>query len=157
MSDLAERLPARTLTLWRWHSVVGCLAVWAATGAGWWLWGQHAWFPVVAPAVGALALASTLADLVWLLRRRWRCYRYEVTDSGTQIRQGLLLSRWLVVPVNQVLFAEVRQGPWQRRLGLATVRFGTLGSVHELGPVDASVAAATAVRLLERSPADAPL
>lgn len=157
MGDLAERLPARTLRLWRWHSLVGCLAVCAAVGAAWWLWGQQAWFAVAATVVTVLALASTLADLVWLLPRRWRCYRYEVTDAGTQIRQGLLLSRRLVVPANQLLFAEVRQGPWQRRLGLATVRLGTLGSVHELGPVDTSTAAATAVRLLERSPSDAPL
>jgi membrane protein YdbS with pleckstrin-like domain len=156
-SDLPGRLPDRTLRLWRWYSVIGCLAVWAATGAAWWLWGHQAWFPVAAAAVTVLALASTLADLAWLLRRRWRCYRYEVTDSGTRIHQGLLFSRRLVVPANQILFAEVRQGPWQRRLGLATVRFGTLGSVHELGPVDSSAAAAVAVRLLERSPADAPL
>jgi membrane protein YdbS with pleckstrin-like domain len=157
MSDLSERLPVAALTLWRGHSVAGCVGTLAVAGASWWAWGERPWLTVSAVAVMVLALVATVADLVWLLPRRLAGYRYEVADFGTQVHQGLLLSRRLVVPAHQILFAEVRQGPWQRRLGLATVRFGTLGSVHELGPVASSAAAAVSARILDGSPADAPL
>jgi membrane protein YdbS with pleckstrin-like domain len=48
--------------------------------------------------------------------------------------------RRLRVPLTQVLYVDVRQGPVVRVLGLSRVRVGTLGSAHDVGPLAPDVA-----------------
>ena len=157
LADPAEQLPAAALILWRSQTVLGCLAVWIVAGIAGWYWRDVDWVPWAAMAGAALAGASTAVDLVWLLPRRLVHYRYDVTGAGLRVHQGFLVSRRLVVPAGQILYVEVRQGPMHRRLGLASVQVGTLGSVHELGPLDVPTAGSIAARQLGREVADAPL
>ena len=157
LADPTERLPAAALILWRSQTVLGCLIVCIVAGIAGWFWRDVDWVPWVAMTGVALAGVSTAFDLVWLLPRRLAHYRYDVSGAGLRIHQGFLVSRRLVVPAGQILYIEVRQGPVHRRLGLASVQVGTLGSVHELGPLDVPRAESIAARQLGRELADAPL
>ena len=59
---------------------------------------------------------------------RWRGFRAAWTDSHAVVQSGVLWRRTAVVPLQRVQSARVTQGPWQRRLRLATVRLDTAGS-----------------------------
>ncbi|PKQ31896.1 MAG: hypothetical protein CVT62_05770 [Actinobacteria bacterium HGW-Actinobacteria-2] len=139
-SEASRRLPAEALTLWRLQAIVGCLVGCVLAAAAWLYWRDVAWVQILAVGVAAWAVVGTVFDMLWLLPRRLAYYRYEVDGTGTRIRQGRVFERRLLVPADQILFTELRQGPWQRRLGLGTVRMGTLGSVHDLGPVELGTA-----------------
>lgn len=151
------RLSAAALTLERIHAIVGCVAIWVLAAGAVWLWPEVAWIGLAALVAGVLALVATAVDVVWLLSRRLASYRYEVSDHAVRIHHGIWFSRRLIVPAEQVLYLALRQGPVQRRFGLATVQVGTLGSVHDLGPLPFDVAAAITDHHLERQPSDAAL
>lgn len=146
-------LPPQVVAVWRWHAVLGCAGSWLALVlAGWW-W--PSWNPVLW-LVGVAALILTAADLGWLIRRRHTAYRYALDAHGLRLRHGVFSSTRLMVPANQILYLEMQQGPLQRAFKLSTLRVGTVGSVHEVGPLDAAEAAALAATHLNRTPVDAP-
>jgi putative membrane protein len=59
---------------------------------------------------------------------RWRSFGVAVTDAHVVVRWGVLWRRTAVVSHQRVQSARVTQGPWQRRLQLATVELDTAGS-----------------------------
>jgi putative membrane protein len=65
-------------------------------------------------------------------------HRFAATEDGVQVRRGVLTRRDWTVPHGAVQTLTVRQGPLQRRLGVATVRIDTAGGaafgphVHDL-------------------------
>ena len=66
-------------------------------------------------------------------RARWRSlrsrsFRAVWTDTHAVVQSGVLWRRTSVVPHGRLQSARVTQGPWQRRLRLATVRLDTAGS-----------------------------
>lgn len=90
----------------------GVLPAIAAAGALW-------------PAMGAWALLWLLwipfaAAVVWL---RYRRYGIAITRDGAAFRRGFIGSRVVVWLHRKVQRVSVRQSPFQRRRGLATVRF----------------------------------
>ena len=65
-------------------------------------------------------------------------HRFAATEDSVQVRRGVLTRRDWTVPHGAVQTLTVRQGPLQRRLGVATVRIDTAGGaafgphVHDL-------------------------
>lgn len=59
---------------------------------------------------------------------RWRSFGVAVTEAHVIVRWGVLWRRTAVIPHQRVQSARVTQGPWQRRLQLATVRLDSAGS-----------------------------
>jgi putative membrane protein len=53
----------------------------------------------------------------------WRRTAYSVTANALILRSGLLIRRVQVVPHARIQAIELSQGPWERRLELANVRF----------------------------------
>lgn len=102
------------------------------------------------PAVVLLPLPA--AGLVVALLRPGR-HRFASTADSVQVRRGVLGRRDWTVPHGAVQTVIVRQGPLQRRLGLATVRIDTAAGGAAGGPHvhDLETARTTAfvARLLE--------
>lgn len=148
-------LPARVPALWRWQAAIGCAVtcglLWSATL----VWPDQGWVGLLATGGTALAAAATILDLTWLVRRRHATYRYDLDQRGLRLRQGVLVAHRTIVPANQILYVDVRQGPIERALGLSTLRIGTLGSSHEVGPLCDAQALALAEAHLSRMPHDA--
>lgn len=59
---------------------------------------------------------------------RWRTFNVAWTETHAIVRSGVLWRRTAVVPHQRVQSARVTQGPWQRRLRLATLHLDTAGS-----------------------------
>lgn len=103
------------------------------------------WAGVVAAAVGLLG--SML--LGWLAGRRLRS-GWNATAIVTE--RGVIAWRRTVVPIRRVQSVGILQNPFQRRLGLATVRLDVAGSVGGVELLDVSISDATALTDLLRTP-----
>ncbi|GAA0339830.1 MAG: PH domain-containing protein [Micropruina glycogenica] len=154
--DRWRTLPVAAVGLWRLHAVASAVIFSALLWLAGWYWWPSDWLKALAWIGIAVGAVSTVAELIWLIPRRWRAYRYCLDERGLRQREGVLVARSLTVPANQILFVDVREGPVQRALGLSTVRIGTLGSTHDLGPVGAEEAAALAQAHLNRTVDHAP-
>ena len=102
------------------------------------------------------------AVLHGLVAPRWRyaVHRWETTDDAVYALTGWYVREWRVAPLSRVQTVDAVRGPFERMLGLATVKVTTASSS---GPVtisglDHEVAADLADRLtaiVEAIPGDA--
>lgn len=108
--------------------------------------------------VGVLSLALLPLPLLVALVRPFR-HRFALADTSVQVRRGVFGRRDFTVPYRNVQVVSVTQGPFQRLLGIATVRPDTAGAgvfkgaphVHDL---DQAAAARLARDLTARLHAD---
>jgi membrane protein YdbS with pleckstrin-like domain len=106
----------------------------------------------VAAALGGWALASgalfVLGIMVcgwlwWLIGRQVRAIGYADRDDDLLVVSGILFKRLVVVPYGRMQQVDVRRGPVERYLGLATVQLHTAAattdaSIPGLEPAEAS-------------------
>lgn len=82
--------------------------------------------------VGLLLIAMPFPIVVALLRRRG--HRYGLAGTSLQVTRGVLAKREWTVPFGNIQAVTVRRGPFQRLLGIATVRIDTAGGRGLNGP-----------------------
>jgi membrane protein YdbS with pleckstrin-like domain len=101
------------------------------------------------PVAGAAATAAAVTDITWLpatigvlglLLLAWwwqleskavRSWGYAEREDDLLIRHGVLVHRMTVVPYGRMQFVDVRVGPVERALGLATVRLHTAAAATD--------------------------
>lgn len=120
---------------------VGAVVLWAVDAGRWW------WIGILAPiaAVGLFQIGNS--------GRLCRARQYAETEDELLERHGLLNRSLTVVPYGRLQSVDVTQGPFERMLGLASVKMQTgslIGSpiVHGLEHADAQ---ALADRLMHRA------
>lgn len=133
-------LPGRALAAWRAEAVLAALALGAIAFVVGWVWLDHAGIRLALLAGAVLVLVWLVLDLLVLLPRRHVAWSVRVDGTVLEVVEGVLIVRRLRVPLTQVLYVDVRQGPVVRVLGLSRVRVGTLGSAHDVGPLAPDVA-----------------
>lgn len=92
-------------------------------------------FGVAFDRAGPLALA-VLGGLLaggfgaWLGYRRYRHTRWRLDADGFSLRKGRMWQSEIRIPMNRVQHLDLRRGPLERRLGLATLVIHTAGTSH---------------------------
>lgn len=82
---------------------------------------------------GAAVVAAALISAVgwrWIGRNQ-RAWRYTERDDDLLVRRGIAFRQLLVVPYGRMQFVEVKDGPLQRRLGIATVQLHTAAATTD--------------------------
>ena len=132
------RLPKKVLVLWRLNSLLAStILVILAVCAGFFWWPGEI-FTAVTLFFSAVVVGNLVLDVFVLARLRHRAYCYEDACDFLRVRTGYLFAKQIVIPVGQILYVDLQQGPLSRRLELCKVNVGTLGSVHEIGPIEES-------------------
>jgi membrane protein YdbS with pleckstrin-like domain len=113
--------------------LVTVLAVIGAALGGW---------PAASAALFVLGLL-VLAWLWWLIGRQVRAIGYADRADDLLVVSGILFKRLVVVPYGRMQQVDVRRGPIERYLGLATVQLHTAAattdaSIPGLEPAEAS-------------------
>lgn len=139
-TDRWRTLPPSVIGLWRVHTLLAAALASAVCWLVGWYWWPADWVRALAWVGLGTTWVSAFAEVTWFVPRRWASYRYCLDERGLRQREGVLWSRNLTVPADQILFLDVREGPVQRALGLRTLRIGTLGSTHDLGPLGSAEA-----------------
>ncbi|MGY0233075.1 PH domain-containing protein [Longispora urticae] len=94
-----------------------------------------AW-PILERALPGAAVAATMPLSPAPERARWRApvrartLGFGLTPELFVTRSGLFSPRVTVVPYTRIQAVSLEQGPWQRRLGLASVRVHTAGGAR---------------------------
>lgn len=123
--DAWQRLPARARTLFLLSDGLGwgLLAVPAIIAIATMLTRP---MPAMPAAFSALVLLPALG--VWLGLRRYRYARWLVDDTGFGYRRGRMWQVETRVPRTRVQHVDLRQGPLERALRLATLVVHTAGT-----------------------------
>lgn len=106
----------------------------------WWAW----WIGLAAAFVGsvaahrlglrwafsstAIAMLVAMAGGIWLASRRYRYTHWRLDDQGFSVRRGRMWQSEIRVPGNRVQHLDVRRGPLERWLKLATLVIHTAGT-----------------------------
>lgn len=97
------------------------------------------------PAFGYVALLAGLAVvgwLWWLIGRQVRAIGYADRAEDLLVVSGIVFRRLVVVPYGRMQLVDVRRGPLERLLGLATVQLHTAAATTDatipgLPPIEA--------------------
>lgn len=85
------------------------------------------WLEIGVPVVG-------LGLLAWwwvVVSRAVRSWGYAEREDDLLIRRGVLIRRLTVVPYGRIQFVDVRVGPIERALGIATVQLHTAAAATD--------------------------
>jgi putative membrane protein len=89
----------------------------------------------------------------WLDPIVWRRTGVAVTDRALVIRTGRIVRRVVIVPHERTQSLGVQQGPWQRRLSVAT--FAVHSTPGPIAPTVAHLASSDAAALMDQQAARA--
>ncbi len=101
----------------------------------------------VLPVVVVLALAFLAVGVTPQLR--WRRWRYEIRPDEVDLQRGIFWIARTLVPLARIQHVDTRQGPLQRRFGLATVVFYTAAGPNQIPELSTPVAAEVRDRIAE--------
>lgn len=83
-------------------------------------------------ALAGVAAGSVLLGLTLLAtERRFRAWGYLERDDDLVVRRGVLVRRTSVVPYGRMQYVDVTAGPFDRRLGIATVTLHTAAAATD--------------------------
>jgi uncharacterized protein len=146
----SERLDPRAKTVWRITNALGMLPLLAGGGLGSWVLlrvADASFLLGALPFVAALALAVFSVGVAPGLR--WRRWRYEIREEEVDLQRGVWWVSRTLVPLARIQHVDTRQGPLQRRFGLATVVFYTAAGPNQIPELAAPVAAEVRDRISE--------
>jgi membrane protein YdbS with pleckstrin-like domain len=86
---------------------------------------------LAAGGVGAAAAACLGVAADWLLGRRVRAWGYTEREDDLIVKRGVMFRRLSVVPYGRMQFVDVTAGPFERMLGLATVKMHTAAAASD--------------------------
>jgi len=146
----AERLDPRAKTLWRITGVLNTLPL--LVGAGFASWAllrlaDRSFLVGSLPVLVVLALAVLSVAVIPDLR--WRRWRYEIRPDEVDLQRGIFWIARTLVPLARIQHVDTRQGPLQRRFGLATVVFYTAAGPNQIPELSTPVAADARDRIAE--------
>ena len=146
----AERLDPRAKTLWRITGFLNTLPLLAGASFGSWALVRLAEASLL---VALLPVAAVLALLVLSVGvipgLRWRRWRYEIRPDEVDLQRGIFWIARTLVPLARIQHVDTRQGPLQRRFGLATVVFYTAAGPNQIPELSVPVAADVRDRIAE--------
>ncbi|MGB3330215.1 MAG: PH domain-containing protein [Thermomicrobiales bacterium] len=128
-----KRLDPKARRLWILNNLIGVVLLvaiasaimvalyrWRDVGPGW-----AVGIPLAVAVVGSLL---AWGDAVV----RYRVWRYEIRADEVDLQHGLITQRRQLVPMARIQHVDTRQGPLERRYGLATVLFYTAAGGMEI-------------------------
>ena len=149
-AEPAERLDPRAKALWRITGTLGALPLLVGGAFAGWAFQRVVEVPLllgIVPFLAALGSFVVLAAVVPDLR--WRRWLYEIREDEVDLQRGIVWVSRTLVPLARIQHVDTRQGPLQRRFGLATVAFYTAAGPNQIPELSAPVAAAVRDRIAE--------
>ena len=146
----AERLDPRAKTLWRITGALNTLPLLVGAIFGSWALVRLADRPLLIgtlPVVVVLILAVLSVGVMPGVR--WRRWRYEIRPDEVDLQRGIFWVARTLVPLARIQHVDTRQGPLQRRFGLATVVFFTAAGPNQIPELSTPVAAGVRDRIAE--------
>jgi membrane protein YdbS with pleckstrin-like domain len=146
----AERLDPRAKTLWRITGALNTLPLLTGATFGGWALVRLADRPLLVGVLPVLVVLALVVLSVGVMPGlRWRRWRYEIRTDEVDLQRGIFWVARTLVPLARIQHVDTRQGPLQRRFGLATVVFYTAAGPNQIPELSTPVAAGVRDRIAE--------
>jgi len=146
----AERLDPRAKTLWRITGALNTLPLLAGAAFGGWALVRLADRPLLVGVLPVLVVLALVVLSVGVMPGlRWRRWRYEIRTDEVDLQRGIFWVARTLVPLARIQHVDTKQGPLQRRFGLATVVFYTAAGPNQIPELSTPVAAGVRDRIAE--------
>lgn len=152
-----HRVSRRAILWWTARSaLVWLVVVVGQVLAGVFAAGAPSWLPYTTIAAAVVGLVHVLVMPQW----RYRVHRWESTADAVYTRSGWLNQQWRVAPASRIQTVDIKRGPLEQLLRLATV---TITTASAAGPLeiagldhnDATRLVADLTAVTQASPGDA--
>ncbi|WP_410503096.1 PH domain-containing protein [Exiguobacterium acetylicum] len=90
------------------------------------------WIGIVLYVLIAVTIVSALIECTVMPVYRQKTWRYEIDAQCIQLKHGAFMRTHLIIPIEKIYFVKTSQGPLSKQYGLATVKIGTIGYVHDI-------------------------
>ncbi|HUF64019.1 MAG TPA: PH domain-containing protein [Verrucomicrobiales bacterium] len=131
-----EPLDSRVLGLFRLSSFIGALFLLTPASA---ILAVLTWQTLLPAWLAAIALTGFLALSAWLVfvypRLHLRSWGFRIEDGVFELKHGVIVQRRVHIPLSRLQHVDIRRGPLERHLGLATLMLHTAGTSHALQTV----------------------
>jgi membrane protein YdbS with pleckstrin-like domain len=86
----------------------------------------------VPTGLGAAVVALIGGLLAWWLpAASWRNWRFELADEALELHHGVLTRTYSAIPYGRVQYIDIKQGPVERLLGLASLVVHTAAAASD--------------------------
>lgn len=93
----------------------------------------HSWIGLVIYLLIGITCVSGIIELLIVPVYKQKTWRYDMDSNCIQLKHGGAFKKThMIIPMNKVYFVDTYQGPILQRYGLATIKIGTVGFVHEI-------------------------
>lgn len=135
LADAFEKLDALSIPLERISWWISAGIVGGTLLTGWLLtclvfWGFFGWLQWIALASVLVLIMAMISAARYIPQRNYETTSWKTIQKGIEIRRGIWWRHRIFIPGNRVQHTDVRQGPLERRFGLATLVVNT-GGTHE--------------------------
>jgi len=127
-----NQIDPRALTVWKlsggitaafsWIIVVGLLIITI----------RFDWPVFIVVGLAVLALFETLLLVSWLPHRKFRSWRYEISEGEIDLQHGIIIRKRTIIPMVRIQHVDTIQGPIMRKYGLSHVIFSTAAGNHQI-------------------------
>ncbi|MCP8968152.1 PH domain-containing protein [Ectobacillus ponti] len=134
-SRLEHYIDERAVRVWRLTALVGNgFAVLLYAAVAWGISSLRSLMWLHAVCLGSLMLLAFFTVIV-LPKLRWQRWRYVIYEEEIDLQHGVVITTKTLIPMVRVQHVDVRQGPFLRRYGLASVEITTAATKHEIPAV----------------------
>lgn len=135
-----QRIHHKALTLWRIYGIFNSLFFVIVT-IGLYILNQTVQLPFW---IFLTALVISVIFIVYMVfvspYLAYKYFRYEVRDFEVEIQHGVFVIKRVLVPMVKVQHVDTKQGPLQRKFGLATVTVSSAATTHEIPALKEDIA-----------------
>jgi membrane protein YdbS with pleckstrin-like domain len=128
-----ETLDPRVVFLFRFSAFVACAFLLIPLFTALALLGYHR---VIPPWLAGAATVPLIAIAVWAIAIHpgfhYRSWRFRIAHGICELRYGVFVHREVHIPLSRLQHVDIRRGPLERRLGLATLMLYTAGTSYAL-------------------------
>ncbi len=127
-----ESLHPSAKKVWVIHGIIAAIIVLGPAVAAVFLF--EFWWQVV-PAV-LLSIYWVFFWPIWEMAQ----WRYLVTTEQVETIHGIFFRNHTVIPINRIQHMDIRQGPLQKKFGLAKLTIYTAASIHQIPALSMDIA-----------------
>ena len=139
---MAQQLSKKAMAYWRAAECCGAFVLIISSAvllgrAFYWQW--HVACLYIFSGIIAITCCATCLTII-TLRKRFHAASYHYDEQFIYIEQGVIIKRFVMIPVVKIQAASVIEGPLLDKFDLACVEIQGIEKVYHISPLDKAVA-----------------
>ncbi|OXM14822.1 PH domain-containing protein [Paenibacillus herberti] len=113
-----------------------------------WLTIRFDWYVWIVSTFAALLVVHIPVELFWMPKLQYKSWRYSIREHEIELHYGIFTRKQTLIPMVRIQHIDTKQGPIQKRFGIATLTVATAAGSHSIPGLTESVAEDLRCRLV---------